>query len=172
MRLKRIFSIIGFSLATVLGFTVLFIFLNIKNYYSLKGEELIGIVHCERGKTKISLKFERIIEGKTIRRVNYAINSDKWVLTVEVLKWPDFSGLTPVYRVARIASRDKNGVVNSDRIDPGSESLWSFLIKYPKIIPFLQAIRGEVSLPIIEETTKYYIYIRKSGLMVERKLKS
>ena len=162
MNIKKILSILCVVLVVMLGLSVLFIFLNMRNYYPLRGEELIGIVYCEREKTKTFLRFERIMENKVIRRVDHTLNSDEWILTVEVLKWADFLGLVPFYRVARIGDEER-----SDCIDPGLGSLWSFLIKHPKIIPFLQAIKGEVSLPIPEETTRYYIYIRESGLMVE-----
>lgn len=166
--IKRIFSTFCLGLAAVIGLTVLLIFLNIRSYYTLKGEELIGIIHYKKGETKVSLRFERIIKGKFVRRVNHTINGDEWGLVVEVLKWPDFLGAAPVYKVARLTSRCKDELTSSDRIDLGPGFLWTFLINYPKPILFIQAIKGEVVFTVPEEATKYYIYISQSGLMVER----
>lgn len=168
VNIKRIFLALCLGLIVVLALIGVFIFLNIRSYYSLKGEELIGVVHCKSEKTKVSLKFERIIKGKFVRTMNYAVYGDEWVLIVEVLKWPDFLGVAPVYKVTRITSRHKDEITSSDCIDSGPGFLWAFLIKYPKSVPFIQAIKGEVTFPVPEETAKYYIYISQSGLMVER----
>jgi len=107
---------------------------------------------------------------------HYQVRGDEWQIDARVLKWRALGtvlGFDTVYRLERLSGR--YGDVQSERssprtvyelaTDPGVD-LWSVARRYPRYLPFADALYGSAAYVPMAEGAEYVVSVSASGLVV------
>jgi type II secretory pathway pseudopilin PulG len=107
---------------------------------------------------------------------HFQVRGDEWQIDARVLKWRALGtllGFDTVYRLERLSGR--YGDVQSERgsprtvydlaADPGVD-LWSVARRYPRYLPFADALYGSAAYVPMAEGAEYVVSVSASGLVV------
>ena len=147
--------------------------LNLQTYARLTYERPIAqIVFEARGPQRYRATLTRIPGGDMQMLV---LAGDEWQLDARVLKWKGWAnmvGLDAQYRLERVSGRyrDIDQERHSERTvyglseNPGAD-LWTLSTKYPRWLPFLDAIYGSATYQPMADGARYEVALTQSGLI-------
>ncbi|HEY4367280.1 MAG TPA: hypothetical protein VGN07_08610 [Steroidobacteraceae bacterium] len=105
----------------------------------------------------------------------FILAGDEWQLDARVLKWRGWAnllGLDAQYRLERVSGRYRN--IEQERHDertvydlsenPGVD-LWELSTKYPRWMPFVDAVYGSATYMPMADGARYEIGMTQSGLV-------
>ena len=147
--------------------------LNLHTYARLTYERPIAqIVFEARGPQRYGATLTRIPGGDMQVLV---LAGDEWQLDARVLKWKGWAnlvGLDSQYRLERISGRyrDIEQERHAERTvyglsdNPGAD-LWTLSTKYPRWLPFLDAVYGSATYQPMADGARYEVSLTQSGLI-------
>lgn len=147
--------------------------LNLHTYARLTREAPVAqIVFEARGEQRYRATLTQIPEGQI---QVFMLSGDDWQLDARVLKWKGWAnllGLDAQYRLERISGRYRD--IEQERRDertvyalshnPGLD-LWDLSTRYPRWLPFVDAIYGSATYLPMAETARYEVLMTQSGLI-------
>jgi hypothetical protein len=165
-------ALMGFLLLAAAA--VLFVVsLNLHTYARLTHEQPIAeIVFEARGPQQFRATLAEVPSGEMQL---FMLAGDEWQLDARVLKWRGWAnllGLDAQYRLERIGGRyrDIEQERNAPRtVYPLSENpgvdLWMLSTRYPRWLPFVDAVYGSATYMPMGDAARYEISITQSGLI-------
>jgi len=107
---------------------------------------------------------------------HYKVSGDEWQIDARVLKWRAMGtilGFDTVYRLERLSGRygDAQSELSAPRTvydlaqDPGVD-FWSVARRYPRYLPFADALYGSAAYVPMAEGAEYVVTVSSSGLVV------
>jgi hypothetical protein len=165
-------ALMGFVLLAVAA--VLFVIsLNLHTYARLTHEQPVAeIVFEARGPQQYRATLAEVPSGEMQL---FMLSGDEWQLDARVLKWRGWAnllGLDAQYRLERIGGRYRD--IEQERNDertvyPLSENpgldLWMLSTRYPRWLPFVDAVYGSATYMPMADGARYEISITQSGLI-------
>lgn len=173
----RLLAAAGSTLAgaVLLGLAALLfvVSLNLQTYARLTHEEPVAqIVFEARGPQRYRATLAQSPEGEM---QTFILAGDEWQLDARVLKWRGWAnllGLDAEYRLERISGRYRD--IEQERSEPRtvyalSENpgvdLWTLSLRYPRWLPFLDAVYGSAAYLPMADGARYQVSITQSGLI-------
>jgi len=165
-------GVLGLVLLGVAALTFV-VSLNLHTYARLTREQPVAqIVFEERGPQRYRATLTQLPDGQV---QVFMLTGDDWQLDARVLKWQgwaSFLGLDAQFRLERISGRYRN--IDQERRDertvyalsqnPGLD-LWDLSTRYPRWLPFVDAIYGSATYLPMAETARYEVKMTPSGLL-------
>jgi hypothetical protein len=159
-------------LLTVAALTMV-VAINLHTYSRLTHEQPVAqIVFESQGPQQYRATLTRVPSGEMQMLV---LAGDEWQLDARVLKWQGWAnvvGLDAQYRLERVSGRYRS--IDQERHDrrtvydlsenPGTD-LWTLATKYPKWLPFLDAVYGSATYVPMADGARYEVSLTQSGLM-------
>jgi hypothetical protein len=164
--------VMGFLLLAIAGAFFL-ISLNLHTYARLTFERPVAqIVFEARAPQRYSATLMEMPEGQM---QVFMLAGDEWQLDARVLKWKGWAnllGLDAQYRLERVSGRYRD--LEQERHDertvyglaenPGVD-LWEMSTRYPRWLPFVDAVYGSATYMPMADGARYEISITQSGLI-------
>jgi hypothetical protein len=169
-------ALMGFLLLA-LAALLFVVSLNLHSYARLTHEQPVAeIVFETRGPQQFRATLAEIPSGEMQL---FTLAGDEWQLDARVLKWRGWAnllGLDAQYRLERIGGRyrdieqERNGTrtVYPLSENPGLD-LWMLSTRYPKWLPFVDAVYGSATYMPMADGARYEISITQSGLIARPK---
>jgi hypothetical protein len=146
---------------------------NLHTYARLTHEEPIAeIVFEARGPQRFAATLTEIPSGQM---QTFILAGDDWQLDARVLKWRGWAnlmGLDAQYRLERVSGRYRD--IEQERHEertvyalsenPGID-LWTLSTKYPRWLPFVDAVYGSATYLPMADSARYQVAITQSGLI-------
>lgn len=166
----------GIALLAIAGFLFV-VSLNLHTYARLTHETPIAeIVFEGRGPQQYRATLAEVPSGEMQL---FTLAGDEWQLDARVLKWKGWAnllGLDAQYRLERIGGRYRD--IEQERtgqrtVYPLSENpgldLWMLSTRYPRWLPFVDAVYGSATYMPMADGARYEISITQSGLIARPK---
>jgi hypothetical protein len=165
-------ALTGLLLLTVAAL-IFVVSLNLHTYARLSHEQPVAqIVFEARGPQRHRATLTQMPGGEM---QVFVLAGDEWQLDARVLKWKSWAnllGLDAQYRLERVSGRYRD--IEQERHDertvydlsenPGVD-LWVLSTKYPRWLPFVDAVYGSATYMPIADNARYEISITQSGLI-------
>ncbi|HMN43356.1 MAG TPA: hypothetical protein PKE27_02215 [Povalibacter sp.] len=147
--------------------------LNLHTYARLTYEQPVAeIVFESRGPQRYRATLTRMPAGEM---QIFILAGDEWQLDARVLKWKGWAnllGLDAQYRLERVGGRyrDIEQERHAERTvyglseNPGVD-LWDLSTKYPRWLPFVDAVYGSATYMPMAEGARYQVSLTQSGLI-------
>jgi hypothetical protein len=147
--------------------------LNLHSYARLTHEKPVAqLVFEARGPQRYSATLMQMPQGEMQM---FVLAGDEWQLDARVLKWRGWAnlmGLDAQYRLERISGRYRDIEQERDAertVYPLSENpgidLWELSTRYPRWLPFVDAVYGSATYLPLAEGARYEVAITQSGLI-------
>ncbi|HEX2492692.1 MAG TPA: hypothetical protein VHK24_02880 [Steroidobacter sp.] len=147
--------------------------LNLHTYARLSHEEPVAeIVFEARGPQRYRATLAHARKGEMQM---FILAGDEWQLDARVLKWKGWAnlfGLDAQYRLERVSGRYRD--IEQERKEertvyalsdnPGVD-LWALSTRYPRWLPFIDAVYGSATYLPMADGARYEISITQSGLV-------
>lgn len=157
----------------VVSALIVVVALNLHTYSRLTYEQPIAQVVFEaRGPQQYRATLTRVPSGEMQMLV---LSGDEWQLDARVLKWQGWAnslGLDAQYRLERVSGRYRS--IDQERHDqrtvyglsdnPGAD-LWTLSTRYPRWLPFLDAVYGSATYLPMADGARYEVSLTQSGLI-------
>lgn len=151
--------------------------LNLHTYARLTHEQPVAeIVFEARAPQQFRATLAEIPSGEMQL---FMLSGDEWQLDARVLKWRGWAnllGLDAQYRLERIGGRYRDIEQERHRertVYPLSENpgldLWMLCTRYPRWLPFVDAVYGSAAYMPMADGARYEIAITQSGLIARPK---
>ena len=147
--------------------------LNLHTYSRLTYEQPVAeIVFEARAPQRYRATLTRMPAGEM---QIFILSGDEWQLDARVLKWKGWAnllGLDAQYRLERVGGRyrDIEQERHAERTvyglseNPGVD-LWDLSTKYPRWLPFVDAVYGSATYMPMAEGARYQVSLTQSGLI-------
>ena len=166
-------SALAGTLLLVIAALTFVVSLNLHTYARLTHEQPVAeIIFEARGPQHYRATLTRVPDGEM---QVFVLAGDEWQLDARVLKWKGWAnllGLDAQYRLERVSGRYRD--IEQERHDertvydlsenPGVD-LWALSTKYPRWLPFVDAVYGSATYMPIADNARYEISITQSGLI-------
>jgi hypothetical protein len=164
---------VGGLLLLAIGACISVVSLNLHTYARLTFEQPAAeIVFEARGPQRYRATLTQIPSGEM---QTFILAGDEWQLDARVLKWKGWAnllGLDAQFRFERVSGRYRD--IEQERKDertvyslsenPGVD-LWLLSTKYPKWLPFVDAVYGSATYLPMADGARYEIKMTQSGLI-------
>jgi hypothetical protein len=164
---------IGGLLLLAIAACIFIVSLNLHTYSRLTFEQPVAeIVFEARGPQRYRATLTQVPSGEM---QTFILAGDEWQLDARVLKWKGWAnllGLDAQYRLERVSGRYRD--IEQERKDertvyglsenPGVD-LWVVSTKYPKWLPFVDAVYGSATYLPMADGARYEIKMTQSGLI-------
>lgn len=166
-------SALGGLLLLAIAAVIFIVALNLHTYARLTYEQPVAeIVFEARGPQRYRATLTQVPSG---RMQMFTLAGDEWQLDARVLKWKGWAnllGLDAQYRLERVSGRyrdidqERNGerTVYGLSENPGAD-LWVLSTKYPKWLPFVDAVYGSATYLPMADGARYEVKMTQSGLI-------
>lgn len=166
-------SALGGLLLLSIAAAIFVVSLNLHTYARLTFEQPVAeIVFEQRNPQRYRATLTQIPSGEMQM---FMLSGDEWQLDARVLKWKGWAnllGLDAQYRLERVSGRYRD--IEQERKDdrtvyglsenPGVD-LWVLSTKYPKWLPFVDAVYGSATYLPMADGARYEVKMTQSGLM-------
>jgi hypothetical protein len=146
---------------------------NLHTYARLTHEEPVAeIVFEARAPQRFAATLTQVPSGEM---QTFILAGDEWQLDARVLKWRGWAnlmGLDAQYRLERVSGRYRD--IEQERHEertvyalsenPGID-LWTLSTKYPRWLPFVDAVYGSATYLPMADGARYQVAITQSGLI-------
>jgi hypothetical protein len=171
-------------LSLVLLFFALSVFLTgavLRTYTAFARQDLVGRLECLQTNPAAKLLVVRlapVVRGRELPAQTFTLPGEQWEINARILKWTpqaNLLGLHTAYRLNLIkgvyldASGENQGPHQAYALSPGQDWVWSFLTRYGKYLPFVEAVYGNAVSNSISPGERYEIYVTTSGLSAQKK---